>query len=84
MADEEKRLNQLLEKAKATGRITIAEVQEASESLSIEPDIIMERCSALQIELADEDMSVEDMTSAHAFSLSTISCSFSTACLYFS
>ena len=62
MADEEKRLNQLLEKAKATGRITIAEVQEASESLSIEPDIIMERCSALQIELADEDMSVEDMT----------------------
>ncbi len=62
MADEEKRLNQLLEKAKATGRITIAEVQEASESLSIEPDIIMERCSALQIELADEDMSMEDMT----------------------
>ena len=62
MADEEKRLNQLLEKAKATGRITIAEVQEASETLSIEPDIIMERCSALQIELADEDMSVEDMT----------------------
>ena len=62
MADEEKRLNQLLEKAKATGRITIAEVQEASETLSIEPDIIMERCSALQIELADEDMSIDDMT----------------------
>ena len=62
MADEEKRLNQLLEKAKATGRITIAEVQEASETLSIEPDIIMERCSALQIELADEDMSMDDMT----------------------
>ena len=62
MADEEKRLNQLLEKAKASGRITIAEVQEASESLSVEPDVIMERCSALQIELADEDISVDDIT----------------------
>ena len=62
MADEEKRLNQLLEKAKASGRITIAEVQEASESLSVEPDVIMERCSAMQIELADEDISVEDIT----------------------
>ena len=62
MADEEKRLNQLLEKAKASGRITIAEVQEASETLSVEPDVIMERCSALQIELADEDISVDDIT----------------------
>ena len=61
MADEEKRLNQLLEKAKASGRITIAEVQEASESLSIDPDVIMERCSAMQIELADEDMSMDDI-----------------------
>ncbi len=61
MADEEKRLNQLLEKAKASGKITIAEVQEASETLSIDPDIIMERCSALQIELADDDVSVDDM-----------------------
>lgn len=61
MADEEKRLNQLLEKAKASGKITIAEVQEASETLSIDPDVIMERCSALQIELADEDISVDDM-----------------------
>ena len=31
MADEEKRLDQLLEKAKSSGKITIAEVQEASE-----------------------------------------------------
>ena len=61
MADEEKRLNQLLEKAKATGRITIAEVQEASETLSLEPDVIMERCSALQIELADEEICIDDM-----------------------
>ncbi len=61
MADEEKRLNQLLEKAKANEKITIAEVQEASETLSIELDVIMERCSALQIELADEDISVDDM-----------------------
>ncbi|MBQ9908041.1 MAG: RNA polymerase sigma factor RpoD [Oscillospiraceae bacterium] len=62
MADEEKRLNQLLEKAKATGRITIAEVQEASEALSVDPDVIMERCSAMQIELADEDMTIDDMS----------------------
>ena len=62
MADEEKRLNQLLEKAKATGRITIAEVQEASEALSVDPDVIMERCSAMQIELADEDMSIDDIS----------------------
>ncbi len=62
MADEEKRLNQLLEKAKASGRITIAEVQEASETLSVDPDVIMERCSAMQIELADEDMTIDDMS----------------------
>ena len=62
MADEEKRLDALLEKAKATGKLTIAEVQEASESLSIEPEQIMERCSALQIELVDDDLSVDDGT----------------------
>lgn len=61
MADEEKRLDQLLEKAKASGKITIAEVQEASESLSIEPEHIMERCSAMQIELVDDDLALEDL-----------------------
>jgi len=55
MADEEKRLIQLLEKAKATGKITVAEVQEAAESLSLEPEQVMERCSALQIDLVDEE-----------------------------
>ena len=60
MADEEKRLDQLLEKAKTSGKITIAEVQEASESLSLEPEHIMERCSAMQIELVDDDLSLED------------------------
>ena len=60
MADEEKRLDQLLEKAKASGKITIAEVQEASESLALEPEHIMERCSAMQIELVDDDISLED------------------------
>ena len=61
MADEEKRLDQLLEKAKASGRLTIAEVQEASESLSIDPEQIMERCSAMQIELADDDLAADDI-----------------------
>ena len=60
MADEEKRLDQLLEKAKASGKITIAEVQEASESLALEPEHIMERCSAMQIELVDDDISLGD------------------------
>ena len=60
MADEEKRLDQILEKAKASGKITIAEVQEASDSLSLEPEHIMERCSAMQIELVDDDLSLED------------------------
>ena len=49
MADEEKRLDQILEKAKTSGKITVSEVQEASESLSVEPEHIMERCSAMQI-----------------------------------
>ncbi|MBR3267115.1 MAG: RNA polymerase sigma factor RpoD [Oscillospiraceae bacterium] len=62
MADEEKRLDQLLEKAKTGGKITIAEVQEVSESLSIEPEHIMERCSAMQIELVDDDISLDDVT----------------------
>ncbi len=62
MADEEKRLDQLLEKAKATGRLTITEVQEASESLSMEPEQIMERCSALQIELVDDDLAAEELS----------------------
>ncbi|MBQ8920574.1 MAG: RNA polymerase sigma factor RpoD [Oscillospiraceae bacterium] len=61
MADEEKRLDQLLEKAKANGKITIAEVQEMSESLAVEPDHIMERCSALQIELADDEIVLDDV-----------------------
>ena len=61
MADEEKRLEQLLEKAKSSGKITIAEVQEASESLSIELEHIMERCSAMQIELVDDDLILEDL-----------------------
>ena len=61
MADEEKRLDQLLEKAKATGKITIAEVQEMSESLAVEPEHIMERCSALQIELADDELVLDDV-----------------------
>ena len=61
MADEEKRLDQLLEKAKASGKLTIAEVQEVSESLSIEPEQIMERCSALQIELVDDDLAADDL-----------------------
>jgi RNA polymerase primary sigma factor len=61
MADEEKRLDQLLEKAKASGKLTIAEVQEVSESLSIEPEQIMERCSALQIELVDGDLAADDL-----------------------
>ena len=61
MADEEKRLDQVLEKAKASGRLTIAEVQEASESLSIDPEQIMERCSAMQIELADDDLAADDI-----------------------
>ena len=60
MADEEKRLDQILEKAKTSGKITIAEVQEASESLSLEPEHIMERCSAMQIELVDDELSMED------------------------
>ena len=60
MADEEKRLDQLLEKAKTSGKITVAEVQEASESLSLEPEHIMERCSAMQIELVDDEISLED------------------------
>ncbi len=61
MADEEKRLDQLLEKAKASGKISIAEVQEMSESLSVEPEHIMERCSALQIELADDELVLDDV-----------------------
>ena len=61
MADEEKRLDQLLEKAKASGKLTIAEVQEVSESLSVEPEQIMERCSALQIELVDDDLAADDL-----------------------
>ncbi len=61
MADEEKRLDQILEKAKAAGKITIAEVQEASESLSVEPEHIMERCSAMQIELVDDDLGLDDV-----------------------
>jgi len=61
MADEEKRLDQLLEKAKASGKITIAEVQEMSESLAVEPEHIMERCSALQIELADDELVLDDV-----------------------
>ncbi len=60
MADEEKRLDQILEKAKATGKISVAEVQEASESLAIEPEHIMERCSAMQIELVDDDLTLDD------------------------
>ena len=60
MADEEKRLDQILEKAKTSGKITIAEVQEASESLALEPEHIMERCSAMQIELVDDELSLED------------------------
>ncbi len=62
MADEEKRLTQFLEKAKATGKITPAEIQEAAEAFSMEIDVIMERCSAMQIELADEDASLEDIS----------------------
>lgn len=62
MADEEKRLDQILEKAKAAGRITVAEVQEASESLAVEPEHIMERCSAMQIELVDDDLMLDDVT----------------------
>ena len=62
MADEEKRLDQLLEKAKATGKLTISEVQEASESLAIEPEQIMERCSAMQIELVDDDLAAEELS----------------------
>ena len=66
MADEEKRLDQLLEKAKASGKITIAEVQEVSESLAIEPEHIMERCSAMQIELVDDDLTLDDVSDAAA------------------
>ena len=61
MADEDKRLTQLLDKAKANGKITIAEVQEASETCSVEPEAIMERCSAMQIELIDDDAVLEDV-----------------------
>ena len=62
MADEEKRLTQFLEKAKAAGKITPAEIQEAAEAFSMEIDAIMERCSAMQIELAEEDTSLEDIS----------------------
>ncbi len=62
MADEEKRLTQFLEKAKASGKITPAEIQEAAEAFSMEIDAIMERCSAMQIELAEEDTSLEDIS----------------------
>ena len=62
MADEARRLTQFLEKAKATGKITPAEIQEAAEAFSMEIDVIMERCSAMQIELADEDASLEDIS----------------------
>ncbi|MCQ2408776.1 MAG: RNA polymerase sigma factor RpoD [Oscillospiraceae bacterium] len=62
MADEEKRLTQFLEKAKAAGKITPAEIQEAAETFSVEIDVIMERCSAMQIELADDDASLEDIS----------------------
>ena len=51
MADEEKRmerLEQLLEKAKASnGKITMSEVQEASESLELNLDQIVDRCAAM-------------------------------------
>ncbi|HAM69295.1 MAG TPA: RNA polymerase sigma factor RpoD, partial [Ruminococcus sp.] len=62
MADEEKRLTQFLEKAKASGKITPAEIQEAAEAFSMEIDAIMERCSAMQIELAEDDASLEDIS----------------------
>ena len=65
MAEEEKkndRLEQMLEKAKtASGKLSVTEVQEFSESLSVDPDQILERCSAMQIELIDDDLSVDDI-----------------------
>ncbi|MBQ5335043.1 MAG: RNA polymerase sigma factor RpoD [Oscillospiraceae bacterium] len=65
MAEEEKkndRLEQMLEKAKtASGKLSMTEVQEFSESLSVDPDQILERCSAMQIELIDDDLSVDDI-----------------------
>ena len=65
MAEEEKkneRLEQLLEKAKgAAGKLSMTEVQEFSETLSVDPDQILERCSAMQIELVDDDLGVDDI-----------------------
>lgn len=55
MAEEEKRLDQLLERAKTAGRVNITEIQDISDRLDVDPERIMERCSALQIEMIDDD-----------------------------
>ncbi|HBI85979.1 MAG TPA: RNA polymerase sigma factor RpoD [Ruminococcus sp.] len=51
MADEDKRFEQWLEKAKAAGKVSIIETQEIAESLAMEHDQVLERCQALQIEI---------------------------------
>ncbi|MCQ2417183.1 MAG: RNA polymerase sigma factor RpoD [Oscillospiraceae bacterium] len=61
MADEEKKLDLVLEKAKSIGKITMAEVQEAAELLSIDFDHIIERCTTMQIEMVDDDLTLDDM-----------------------
>jgi len=61
MADEEKRLDQLFEKAKTTGKLSITELQEAADTMSVELDQIMDRCSAMQIELVEDDMLTDDL-----------------------
>ena len=60
MADEDKRLDQLLEKAKMSGKLSMAEAQETADALSLDMEIIMERCHALQIDLAEDDLELED------------------------
>ena len=60
MAEEEKRLEQLLEKAKSTGKLSITELQEAADTMSMELDQIMDRCSAMQIELVEDDAAMDD------------------------
>ena len=66
MAEEEKRLDQLFEKAKSTGKMTITELQEAADTMSLELDQIMDRCSAMQIELVEDDMLTDDLVESVA------------------
>ncbi|MBR5371425.1 MAG: RNA polymerase sigma factor RpoD [Oscillospiraceae bacterium] len=73
MAEEEKRLEQLLEKAKSTGKLSILELQEAADTMAVELDQIMDRCSAMQIELVEDDASVDDFAESAVASSDEVS-----------